>query len=165
MARSARRAVDLHQSWAAATNAGSTPLSASYLRMMGLWCVLWQQCRRSTRASWHWSMAIRRVWGYANALNAAGAPNSGIILRWGNGQMLEDVIGWIIDADAAACLPTIAIDNPPGNVGDLVARLKDEVRAKAGSRRIVRATRRLPRLSVQMRRVARERGALLNAVT
>lgn len=70
--------------------------------------------------------------GYANALNAAGAPNSGIILRWANGQMLEDVIGWIIDADAAACLPTIPIDNPPANVADLVARLKDEVRATGG---------------------------------
>ena len=49
-----------------------------------------------------------------------------------NGQMLEDVIGWIIDADAVACLPTIPIENPAANVANLVARLKDEVRAKGG---------------------------------
>ena len=46
--------------------------------------------------------------------------------------MLEDVIGWIIDADAATCLPTIPIDNLPANVANLVARLKDEVRATGG---------------------------------
>lgn len=70
--------------------------------------------------------------GYASILATAGAPNSGIILRWADGQMLEDVIGWIFDADAAACLPTIAIDNPPANVANLVARLKDEARATGG---------------------------------
>lgn len=70
--------------------------------------------------------------GYVNILATAGAPNSGIILRWADGQMLEDVIGWIIDADAAACLPTISIDNSPVNVASLVARLKDEVRAAGG---------------------------------
>ena len=46
--------------------------------------------------------------------------------------MLEDVIGWIVDADAAACLPTIPINNPPANVASLVARLKDEVRTAGG---------------------------------
>lgn len=70
--------------------------------------------------------------GYANALAATGAPNSRIILRWAAGQMLEDVIGWIIEADAAACLPAISIDNPPASVANLVARLKGEVRATGG---------------------------------
>lgn len=46
--------------------------------------------------------------------------------------MLEDVIGWIIDADAAACLSSILIDSPPVNVTNLVARLKDDVRATGG---------------------------------
>lgn len=70
--------------------------------------------------------------GYANALVAAGAPNSGVIIRWPTGQMLEDVIGWIIDADAAACLPSMQIDSPPATVFDLVQRLKSDVRATGG---------------------------------
>jgi hypothetical protein len=126
------RAVDLHQSWAAADEC----------RFDAFFGVIPTHDGSVVRTAAAISTLHPRVVvlvdgdpdgvGYANALNAAGAPNSGIILRWGNGQMLEDVIGWIIDADAAACLPTIAIDNPPVNVGDLVARLKDEVRATGG---------------------------------
>lgn len=70
--------------------------------------------------------------GYAAALAAAGSPNSGIIIRWVNGQMLEDTIGWIIEADAAACLATIQIDNPAATSAELVTRLKSEIRNAGG---------------------------------
>ena len=46
--------------------------------------------------------------------------------------MLEDIIGWIFEADAAGSLPGLQIDNPPVTVPDLVARLKSEVRAAGG---------------------------------
>ncbi len=70
--------------------------------------------------------------GYAADLVAAGAPNSGVIFRWADGQMLEDVVGWIVDADADACLAAIVLDPPPATVTELVARLKSEVRAAHG---------------------------------
>jgi len=70
--------------------------------------------------------------GYAAALVAAGSPNSGVIIRWADGQMLEDTIGWIIDADANACLPGIQIDNPAPTVAELVIRLKSDNRAAGG---------------------------------
>ncbi|MDT7529061.1 AAA family ATPase [Sphingopyxis sp. SE2] len=70
--------------------------------------------------------------GYANALAAAGAPNSGIILRWNNGATLEDAIGWIVEADAAPCLAAMQLDSAPANVADLVGRLKSENRAAGG---------------------------------
>jgi len=70
--------------------------------------------------------------GYATLLVGAGAPNSGVIIRWPAGQMLEDIIGWIIDADAAACLSAIHFYNPPTTGADLVARLKSDVRAAGG---------------------------------
>ena len=34
--------------------------------------------------------------GYAQELVAAAAPNCGTIFRWPDGQMFEDIIGWII---------------------------------------------------------------------
>jgi putative ATP-dependent endonuclease of the OLD family len=70
--------------------------------------------------------------GYANAMAEAGAPNSGVIIRWPDGQMLEDMIGWLIEADANACLPTIPIDPAPATVAELVARLKSEDRDAHG---------------------------------
>ncbi|MGR9281436.1 ATP-dependent nuclease [Rhizobium johnstonii] len=70
--------------------------------------------------------------GYAATLVAAGTPNSGVIFRWADGQMLEDVVGWIIEADAAACLAAIQLAQPPGTVAELVTRLKSEVRADQG---------------------------------
>ena len=126
------RAVDLHQSWAAADECrfdafvGVIPThDGSVVRTVAAMSPLHPR-------------VVALVDGdpegvaYADALAAAGAPNSGIILRWADGQMLEDVIGWIIDADAAACLSIIPIDNVPANVADLVARLKDDVRATGG---------------------------------
>jgi len=126
------RAVDLHQSWAAADECrfdafvGVIPThDGSVVRTVAAMSPLHPRVVALVDGD-------PEGIGYANVLATAGAPNSGIILRWADGQMLEDVIGWIIDADAAACLPTISIDNPPGNVVNLVARLKDEVRATGG---------------------------------
>lgn len=126
------RAVDLHQSWAAADECrfdafiGVIPThDGSVVRTVSAMSPLHPRVVALVDGD-------PEGVGYANALAAAGAPNSGIILRWADGQMLEDVIGWIIDADAAACLPNIPIDNPPANVDSLVARLKDEVRATGG---------------------------------
>ena len=69
---------------------------------------------------------------YVAELTAAGSPNAGVIIRWPNGQMLEDMIGWIIQADAAACLETIHIDNPATTSAELVTRLKSENRNAGG---------------------------------
>jgi hypothetical protein len=46
--------------------------------------------------------------------------------------MLEDTIGWIINANANACLPAIQIDQPAATVAELVARLKSDNRAAGG---------------------------------
>jgi predicted ATPase len=126
------RAVDLHQSWAAADECrfdafiGVIPThDGSVVRTVSAISPLHPRVVALVDGD-------PEGVGYANALAAAGAPNSGIILRWADGQMLEDVIGWIVDADAAACLPTIPINNPPANVASLVARLKDEVRTAGG---------------------------------
>jgi predicted ATPase len=126
------RAVDLHQSWAAADECrfdalvGVIPThDGSVVRTVAAISPLHPRVVALVDGD-------PEGVGYANTLAGAGAPNSGIILRWADGQMLEDVIGWIIDADAAACLPTIPIDNLPANVANLVARLKDEVRAAGG---------------------------------
>lgn len=69
---------------------------------------------------------------YAAALVETGSPNSGVIIRWANGQMLEDTIGWIIEADAAACLAAIHIDNPAATSAELVTRLKSDDRKTGG---------------------------------
>lgn len=126
------RAVDLHQSWAAADECrfdafvGVIPThDGSVLRTVATMSPLHPRVVALVDGD-------PEGVGYANALAEAGAPNSGIILRWADGQMLEDLIGWIIDADAPGCLPIIPIDDPPDNVADLVARLKDEVRASGG---------------------------------
>lgn len=126
------RAVDLHQSWAAADECrfdafvGVIPThDGSVVRTVAAVTPLHPRVVALVDGD-------PEGVGYANAMVAAGAPNTGVILRWADGQMLEDVIGWIIDADAAACLPTIPIDNAPTDVANLVARLKSEVRATGG---------------------------------
>jgi putative ATP-dependent endonuclease of the OLD family len=49
------------------------------------------------------------------------------ILRWHDGAMVEDVIGWILDADAPQALPLLAslAAVAPHTVDDVVARLKE----------------------------------------
>lgn len=48
------------------------------------------------------------------------------ILRWHNGAMVEDVVGWILGADAPRALPLLATfaEPAPGTVDDVVAGLK-----------------------------------------
>ena len=46
--------------------------------------------------------------------------------------MLEDIVGWIIEADAEACLSMIQLDPPAATVADLIARLKNDNRAAQG---------------------------------
>ena len=126
------RAVDLHQSWAAADECrfdafvGVIPThDGSVVRTVAAMTPLHPRIVALVDGD-------PEGVGYSNTMVALGAPHTGVILRWANGQMLEDVIGWIIDADAAACLPTIPLDNAPADVADLVARLKSEARAAGG---------------------------------
>jgi energy-coupling factor transporter ATP-binding protein EcfA2 len=70
---------------------------------------------------------------YANELRdpAWGAK---IVLRWPDGWMIEDVIGWIIEADEAAVMARINGDlaEATGDRATLVARLKSKDRAQHG---------------------------------
>lgn len=126
------RAVDLHQSWAAADECrfdafiGVIPTQdGAVIRTV------------AAIAPLHPRVVVlvdgdAEGVGYSTSLAEAGAPNSGVVIRWPAGQMLEDIIGWIIDADATACLAAIQIDSPPATVVDLVAGLKSDVRATGG---------------------------------
>jgi len=70
--------------------------------------------------------------GYVNGLVAAGGPTSGIILRWPDGWAIENVLGWIVAADAAACLGAMQLAPPAATVDELVERLRSEVRPAHG---------------------------------
>ncbi|GHD24001.1 hypothetical protein GCM10016234_39790 [Tianweitania populi] len=126
------RAVDLHQGWAAADECrfdafvGVIPThDGAVVRTVEA------MARLHPRVAAMVDGDVEGV-GYAATLVAAGSPNSGVILRWADGQMLEDTIGWIIDADANACLPAIQIDQPAATVAELVLRLKSDNRAAGG---------------------------------
>jgi hypothetical protein len=71
--------------------------------------------------------------GYADALDQPGA-GAGKVLRWPDGWTLEDVVGWIIDADAESIIGRLRTElaAPPGDVVTLVARLKARDRAQSG---------------------------------
>jgi hypothetical protein len=71
--------------------------------------------------------------GYAQAL-AAAAARPAVILRWPDGWTLEDVVGWILEADEAAAIAALAqsVAPPPATIVALVARLKSEDRATHG---------------------------------
>lgn len=126
------RAVDLHQSWAAAdecrfdTYVGVIPThDGAVVRTVEAMITLHPRVVAMVDGD-------AEGVGYAAALAAARFPNSGVIIRWANGQMLEDTIGWIIDADANACLAAIQIDNPAATVAELVTRLKGDDRGTGG---------------------------------
>lgn len=126
------RAVDLHQSWAAADECrfdalvGVIPThDGAVVRTVEAMAPLHPRVVAMVDGD---AAGV----GYAAALVAARSPNSGVIIRWANGQMIEDTIGWIIDADAKACLPAIQIANPAATVVELVTRLKSENRADGG---------------------------------
>ncbi|AQL36464.1 MULTISPECIES: ATP-dependent nuclease [Pseudomonas syringae group] len=64
---------------------------------------------------------------YANQLRQEAAPPSAII-RWHDGAMIEDAIGWILDADEAAVVAKLAeiSPQPPTSSADIVAYLKSK---------------------------------------
>ena len=57
-----------------------------------------------------------------------------IVLRWPDGWMIEDMVGWIIDADEETVMEQLNrdFDDPPGDRSTLVARLKSENRDQHG---------------------------------
>jgi putative ATP-dependent endonuclease of OLD family len=71
--------------------------------------------------------------GYSAALMSL-TPGPAVIARWPDDWIIEDVVGWILNADAAAALPAVvAIIAPaPVSIAELIARLKSEDRAAGG---------------------------------
>ena len=57
-----------------------------------------------------------------------------VIVRWPDGWMVEDVVGWILDADPAQALQAVKamITPAPVSIADLVARLKSGDRTTGG---------------------------------
>lgn len=62
---------------------------------------------------------------YVAGLRALPYPPPSV-LRWNDGAMVEDAIGWVLAADPAGCVPLLAEigGNIPVTVDDVVARLK-----------------------------------------
>jgi len=71
--------------------------------------------------------------GYAARL-ANLTPGPAVIVRWPDGWMIEDVVGWILNADAEAALQALAkvIAPAAASILELVARMKSEDRAEGG---------------------------------
>lgn len=71
--------------------------------------------------------------GYADALDELDT-GAGKVLIWPDGWTIEDVVGWIIDADGAPVIARLATDltSAPGDVATLVTRLKSEDRTQNG---------------------------------
>lgn len=71
--------------------------------------------------------------GYADSLDEAGAGATKV-LRWPDGWMIEDVVGWIIAADEAAVVARLNTDlsTAPGNRATLLTRLKSNDRDNHG---------------------------------
>jgi len=126
------RAVDLHQGWAAADECrfdafvGVIPThDGAVVRTVATMAILHPRVVAIVDGDPEGA-------GYAATLTAAAHPNNTAILRWADGQMLEDIIGWVISADANACLAAIEINPPAFTVVDLISRLKNENRAAGG---------------------------------
>lgn len=62
---------------------------------------------------------------YVGQLRNAASPPAAII-RWNNGAMIEDAIGWILAVDEAAVVPKLAELSavPPASAAEVVASLK-----------------------------------------
>jgi hypothetical protein len=71
--------------------------------------------------------------GYAAELAGLQAPPA-VIVRWPNGWTIENVVGWIAEADAQVILDVLAqtMVPPPGTIADLVARLRSNDREAHG---------------------------------
>jgi hypothetical protein len=70
---------------------------------------------------------------YVAAL-AASPQRPSLIVQWPAEWTVEDVVGWILEADASAALSAlaIAIASPPTSIAELVVRLKSVDRATSG---------------------------------
>lgn len=70
---------------------------------------------------------------YADLLDGAGV-GANKVLRWPDGWTIEDLVGWIIQADDAAVRARLNADlaEPPGDRETLVRRLKSKDRATRG---------------------------------
>ncbi|MGC8476942.1 MAG: ATP-dependent nuclease [Acetobacteraceae bacterium] len=71
--------------------------------------------------------------GYTAGLTSL-APGPAAIARWPDGWVIEDVVGWILNADPAPALQAIAAVITPAmaSIAELVMRLKSEDRAAGG---------------------------------
>ncbi len=104
--------------------------------------------------------------GYAQALAAAVARPAAII-RWPDGWTLEDVVGWILEADQAAAIIALAqsVAPPPATIAALVARLKSEDRAAYGLKQDQIAYEALADVIGSTNACCRRARELLNAMT
>jgi len=70
---------------------------------------------------------------YTQMLAASAAPPA-LTLRWPDGWTIEDVVGWLLDADAASAIAALAnaVAPAPQSVAALVTRLKSEDRGTHG---------------------------------
>ncbi len=104
--------------------------------------------------------------GYAQALAAAGARPA-VILRWSDGWMVEDVVGWILDADSAAVIAALtqSMAPPPATIAALVTRLKSEDRTAHGLKQDQIAYEAVADVIGSIEACCRRARELLNAMT
>jgi putative ATP-dependent endonuclease of the OLD family len=71
--------------------------------------------------------------GYADLLDGAGVGAKRVLL-WPDDWMMEDIVGWIIQADQATVMQNLNVDwsVAPGDLATLVQRLKSPDRAACG---------------------------------
>ena len=103
--------------------------------------------------------------GYANDLAGFGAPNSGVIIRWPDNWAIEDVIGWLVEADKEACLGAIEILPAVATVADLVQRLKSENRTAHGIKNDTSAYENIANSIGETKACCQRAVNLLNAIT
>lgn len=103
--------------------------------------------------------------GYADELVQVGVPNSGVIIRWPNDWTIEDLLGWIIEADPVACLGAIDIAPAATTAAELVVRLKSENRAAHGLKKDTSAYEAVANAIGDTQACRQRVVALLNAIT
>lgn len=104
--------------------------------------------------------------GYAQALEVT-ASRPVVILRWPDGWTMEDVIGWILEADspAAIILLSQSIVPPLATIAALVARLKSEDRTMHGLKQDQVAYEAVANVIGAIEACCRRARDLLNAIT
>lgn len=70
---------------------------------------------------------------YARAL-ARGTRQATVIVRWPDGWTIEDVVGWVLEADATRALEalSVVVVPAPASITELVTRLKSDNRTSGG---------------------------------